>query len=30
MHLTDGDLPPQFTPAWEIRAAGEVDNIEAG
>jgi hypothetical protein len=30
MHLTASDLPPQFAPAREIRAAGEVDNVEAG
>jgi hypothetical protein len=30
MHLTASDLPPQFTPTWEIRAMGEVYNVEAG
>jgi hypothetical protein len=28
--LNIGDLPPQFVPPWEIRAAGGVDNVGAG
>jgi hypothetical protein len=28
--LDAGDLPPQFAPAWDIRATGEEDNVGAG
>jgi hypothetical protein len=29
LHFTAGDLPPQFKPAYEIRATERVDNIGA-